>query len=136
MDNFTNKTPLFELAHIKFMFFSSNGRLNRKRYWLMSLVNTAVFMLYFWAIVASGLFHQQQGQPIEMGLGFILLMLGYLFMFYISIMMNIKRAHDRGRSGHFLWLCIIPIISLWPMIELLFIKGTEGTNKFGEDPLR
>lgn len=136
MDNFTNKTPLFELAHIKFILFSCKGRLNRRRYWLMYLVNMVVFMLYFWAIIASGLFHQQQGQPPEMGLGMILLLAGYIFMLFVSIMMNIKRAHDRGRSGHFLWLFLIPIVSLWPAIELSFFKGTEGPNKFGEDPLR
>ncbi|KAB2832665.1 MAG: DUF805 domain-containing protein [Caedimonadaceae bacterium] len=136
MDNFTNKTPLFDLEHMKFIFFCRHGRLNRKRYWLMSLLTTLVFVLYVFALTASGFIQTEPGQPVEMGPGLILLLVGYAFIFFISLMMNIKRAHDRGRSGHFLWLLLIPLVSLWPTIELLFLKGTEGSNKFGEDPLR
>jgi uncharacterized membrane protein YhaH (DUF805 family) len=55
---------------------------------------------------------------------------------YASIAMLIKRSHDRNRSGHFIWLMFIPIINLWPAIELSFFKGTEGPNKFGDDPLK
>ena len=32
-------------------------------------------------------------------------------------------------------LYFIPIIQIWPAIELFFLKGTNGENKYGPDPL-
>jgi uncharacterized membrane protein YhaH (DUF805 family) len=48
----------------------------------------------------------------------------------------VKRAHDRGRSGWFVILMAVPLLSIWPLIELYFLKGTNGVNEFGPDPLR
>jgi uncharacterized membrane protein YhaH (DUF805 family) len=73
---------------------------------------------------------------------------------------TIKRLHDRGRSGwwivvfeiappmlHRLWDGLghshsaIPIselaviLNVWGIIELLFLTGTKGSNRFGPDPL-
>lgn len=137
MENFSNKTPLLDLEHLKYIMFSTKGRLNRRRYWLTSLL----IMVVMSSIVAILGF---SGQKIEPGselplinmVAFILL-LGFNFlMIYVSVAMFIKRAHDRNRSGHFIWLMFIPIVNLWPAIELSFFKGTEGPNKFGDDPLQ
>lgn len=54
---------------------------------------------------------------------------------WVFLVVQIKRCHDRDRSGWFVLLYLIPIVSLWPLIEICFLKGTTGTNKFGEDPL-
>ncbi len=76
----------------------------------------------------------------------------------------IKRCHDRGRSGWFLLLYYIPALSAfcssgiglddlpigfsialglfvnvpvsWVFVELAFLPGTRGPNRFGPDPLR
>ena len=45
------------------------------------------------------------------------------------------RCHDRDRSGAFALLYIVPLICVWPFIELVFLRGTVGTNKYGSDPL-
>jgi uncharacterized membrane protein YhaH (DUF805 family) len=28
----------------------------------------------------------------------------------------------------------VPILNLWPLIELLFLPGTAGNNSYGADP--
>jgi uncharacterized membrane protein YhaH (DUF805 family) len=32
-------------------------------------------------------------------------------------------------------LNLVPILNIWPAIELGFFKGTTGENRFGDDPL-
>ncbi|MBX9696930.1 MAG: DUF805 domain-containing protein [Alphaproteobacteria bacterium] len=137
MENFSNKSPLLNLEHLKYIMLSTEGRLNRRRYWLTSLLLTVVMSAI---VVALGPSSQtaEAGEHLPLvNIVALILMLGfYLVMTYVSIAMLIKRCHDRNRSGHFIWLMFIPIINFWPMIELSFFKGTEGANKFGDDPLK
>jgi uncharacterized membrane protein YhaH (DUF805 family) len=55
-----------------------------------------------------------------------------ILILYPSMMINIKRSHDRGKTGFFSLLLIVPIISLWPLIEFGFIAGQEEENKYGD----
>jgi uncharacterized membrane protein YhaH (DUF805 family) len=32
-------------------------------------------------------------------------------------------------------LFLVPILNFWPLIELLFVRGTVGANRFGPDPV-
>ncbi len=59
-----------------------------------------------------------------------------LLAIYINFVLGIKRAHDRGKSGFFVVLFLVPILNLWPMIELIFFRGIDGPNQFGPDPLQ
>jgi len=47
---------------------------------------------------------------------------------YSSIVVNVKRCHDRDHSPWFLLRGLIPILNLWPFIELGFLAGTAGPN--------
>ncbi|HAE49771.1 MAG TPA: DUF805 domain-containing protein, partial [Tistrella mobilis] len=47
-----------------------------------------------------------------------------------------RRCHDRGRSGWFQLIMLIPLIGwIWLLVEIGFLRGTEGPNRFGPDPL-
>ena len=49
-----------------------------------------------------------------------------------SIIVYIKRFHDRDKSGWWVLIGLIPIIgAIWLLIELGFLKGTDGPNRFG-----
>ena len=52
---------------------------------------------------------------------------------YMVTMLLIKRSHDLNRSGHFCWLLLVPLVSIWPMLELFVFEGTSGSNRFGPD---
>ena len=129
MDEFTDKTSLLNWSHIKFTFFSHKGRLNRRRYWVMSTVLLILSIAYFCLTLLML-------KEAPSTFGWLMIAFGVILLIYISIMMNIKRIHDHDRKGHFLWLYLVPMANNWLMIELLFVKGTNGPNRFGEDPLQ
>jgi len=53
---------------------------------------------------------------------------------FVIVPLAIKRSHDLGKSGHFLWLLLIPLYGVWPMIQLTFIKGEACSNQYGASP--
>jgi uncharacterized membrane protein YhaH (DUF805 family) len=49
-----------------------------------------------------------------------------------AILVDIKRWHDRDKSGWWMLITLVPIIgSIWLLIELGFLKGIPGPNRFG-----
>ena len=60
---------------------------------------------------------------------FVLLILSIigLTLWYIWIAQAVKRSHDIGHSGWWIW---IPFYIVW----LLFARGDEGENEYGEAP--
>jgi uncharacterized membrane protein YhaH (DUF805 family) len=104
--------------------FTWQGRINRQRYWTFVLV-------YIGLAILAGIIDRVIGS--EMGI--VGLLLG-LAMIYPGICVGIKRWHDRDKSGWWTLIILIPIIgAIWSLVELGFLKGTEGENRFGSDPL-
>ena len=67
----------------------------------------------------------------ESGIG---LFSGIFALLYLipAIIVHIKRFHDRNKSGWWLLIGLIPIIgAIWLLIELGFLTGTPGPNRFG-----
>ncbi len=103
---------------LKFVYFSHEGRINRVAYWIYSLP------LGFFGI----LIRLNENRINEHVFIFLLVLL-----IYPALNLNIKRCHDRGKSGYFIIFFLIPILCLWPMIELYFLKGNIAQNKFGSE---
>lgn len=59
-----------------------------------------------------------------------------LFGFVASIMMLERRLHDLDKSGWWMLLLCVPLVNILFYIYILFFKGTEGPNQYGEDPLQ
>ena len=119
-------TSEFSLSNL---LFSTEGRITRSTYWLFSF---AYFVLSIIAIVIDlliGTFDDSTG----IGLFTTILALAGAFP---AIAVQVKRLHDRDRSGWFLLLGIIPFVSIWVGIELGFLQGTSGSNQYGPDPTR
>lgn len=112
----------------KELYFSFKGRATRTDLWIR------FYLLYFLGNISMVLFDTTLilygivGMP-------ILTTIYSLVGFYVSIAVNVKRAHDRNRSGWFILLFFVPILNLWPIIELGFFRGTKGENRFGQDLL-
>ena len=107
----------------KEMYFSSEGRLNRKAAFERLAVNGIGCQILAWFIGEVAL---------ELGvLGFIISLAAYLVLMYSGICISIRRWHDLNKSGWFVLseFLILPVFYLW------FAKGTEGPNKYGPDPL-
>ena len=56
---------------------------------------------------------------------------------YLVLMpITIKRLHDVNMSGAFYLVFFIPCVSFVFGLYLLFKKGTDGPNDYGDDPLQ
>lgn len=59
------------------------------------------------------------------------------FFLWIVLAVQVKRWHDRGKSGWMVLVYFIPLIgSFWVLIECGFLSGTAGPNQYGPDPLQ
>ena len=105
------------MEKIKQVYLFWNGRASRKTYWIFSIPILVLFLLV--EFIFTNL-----NEYIYYGV----LLIGI----YTSMMINIKRAHDRNRTGFFSLLLIVPIVSLWPLVEFGLLAGTDGLNKYGE----
>lgn len=115
----------------KELFFTSKGRLNRKSYIyrsiFLSLVLSVIQVVLTFAANTIG--------ALELLFAVLLLVSG-LFGFVASIMMLERRLHDLDKSGWWMLLLCVPLINILFYIYILFFKGTEGPNQYGEDPLQ
>lgn len=49
-----------------------------------------------------------------------------------SLATHTKRWHDRGKSGWWVLLWLVPVVGqVWTIVELGFLGGTRGDNKYG-----
>ena len=124
-----NGTSFLDSEHLKYLYMSPQGRINRQRIWIgFLLLGLAMIpVVIIWVILLSvGAFLAVIGTLI-----YIAAIIGISIA---EIMVYIKRAHDRNHTGWYILLTMIPLIGIIWSIELLFFKGTEGTNQYGEDP--
>lgn len=112
--------------------FSFEGRLSRSDYWrrafpILLPIGILVNIIMFFEFEATG----SQG-PFSIILGLISL--------WPSLAVLIKRLHDRDRSGWFILTILIPFLNIvfgiWLIIEVWFLEGTEGENRFGPKPIK
>lgn len=104
----------------------TGDRMPRQSYWGIFVAVNAIMFLVSFSLAWMG------GQPLGLGGRLIL---GTLFTGVLAAF-STGRCHDRGKSGSFAWLLFVPILFLWPIVELLFLRGTVGPNKYGDDPLK
>lgn len=116
--------------------FSLNGRIPRSAYWLKYVLPYLVLYSIAVYLDMQELQAQMQANPeaIPESFGTYSLIFS-LALLYPSIAVGVKRCHDRNRSGWFLLLSIIPLVNLWVLIELGFLRGTSGSNNYGADSL-
>jgi uncharacterized membrane protein YhaH (DUF805 family) len=52
-----------------------------------------------------------------------------------GLAVTIRRLHDLDRSGWWVLLALIPLIGAIVLLVWFCSRGTEGSNRFGPDPL-
>lgn len=117
------------------LLFSFSGRINRAKLWLGVLMALVILLVAGIGVVglsvAAGEIDKRDLGPVTwLGIAAMML-LGY----WMSFAIYAKRAHDRGWSGWFTLLLLIPLLNLWPFIELIFLPGDPAENRFGSNPL-
>ena len=122
------------------LFFSLNGRIGRGKWWLASIIMTIVVMVLTFGLIAmmSDAFTANLDPVTGMPpIGTLLLIyIPSILSIWPSICISGKRYHDRNKSAWWLMIAFIPLIgAIWMLIELGFLRGTEGSNDYGEDPI-
>ncbi len=144
-------------------YFRISGRLNRKPYWLRTLLIYAIMLLAFLPMTLTTQVAPALGGDTSplMIVTVILFAVVFIIGFILLMTMSVRRLHDRNKSGW--WLLFFMgapgvaeglaalsgnpqiimagaaanlIISLWFLIEAGFLRGTVGPNRYGHDPLK
>lgn len=107
--------------------FSFQGRICRRDYWLKGCLVLLPVIIIDDILLAYGI-DNDGAYMLSMVIGIALL--------YPSFALAIKRLHDRNRSGWFFLISLIPIVGpIWILMEVWFLRGTVGANRFGGDPV-
>jgi uncharacterized membrane protein YhaH (DUF805 family) len=61
--------------------------------------------------------------------------IGSIAVLLPSIAVGVRRLHDRDMSGWFYLIVLIPVIGAIALLVIFCLKGTDGPNRFGTDPL-
>jgi uncharacterized membrane protein YhaH (DUF805 family) len=108
-------------------FFSFDGRLGRQQYWMRAIILWVVNL----AIAIPLTIGQNQdgvAAAFWLAIGFAL----YGVAMWGSLATLAKRLHDRGRSAWFMLIALIPLVGLWLVVEVGFLRGDEATNEYGD----
>lgn len=104
-----------------------NGRARRSEYWYYGLATILI------SIVLGVLDYGSELAFDIGGLG-ILRSLYSLVVFIPGLAVTVRRLHDVGKSGWFMFIVFIPLIGIiWFFISLC-TEGDDGSNEFGADP--
>ena len=104
------------------------GRARRSEYWWWCLFICLI------SIVAGILDAVVFGNPSTEQMGPLEIIIN-LVIFLPGLTVSVRRLHDIGKSGKWLFI-MFTIIGIIPLIYWAAVKGDDGENQYGEDPLR
>ncbi|QPM90725.1 DUF805 domain-containing protein [Pseudooceanicola algae] len=102
-----------------------SGRAARSEYWW--------FLLFTWGV--NVLFAILGAEASGFSLIDILSIIFGLVVLLPAICVGGRRLHDRDKSAWWLLLAVIPVIGTIILLIWMAMKGTDGPNRFGADPL-
>jgi uncharacterized membrane protein YhaH (DUF805 family) len=118
--------------------FSFDGRLRRTSWWLYSILLGLLFVGIAYLLGSIFTF------LLAPGLGILVFILLYLLFLYSAVALGVKRLHDRGKSGRWMWLYVgvpfaltfIILYASWSVIAGAGSSFFEGLALAITDPTR
>jgi FAD/FMN-containing dehydrogenase/uncharacterized membrane protein YhaH (DUF805 family) len=112
---------LKEKLPVSYLLFTARGRIARGTYWMASLfIWTAFYVLY---------------NTLEYLISLSATFAVYPLLLWALTATAIKRLHDSNKTGHWLWIILVPVLGPLLLIYLLgFKKGSSLPNRFGTVP--
>jgi uncharacterized membrane protein YhaH (DUF805 family) len=129
----------------KYLLTSFEGRISRQPFWLSLIalvviewILMIVLGLVFGTSMMGGLDPSLDPEAAASAAmkAMIPLWIVLLLFLYPTLAIYTKRWHDRGKSGWWTLIILVPLIGgIWFLVECGFLRGTEGPNQYGNDPL-
>jgi uncharacterized membrane protein YhaH (DUF805 family) len=110
--------------------FSIGGRIGRLRYLAYSMLMCFLVIAIMIPVGIVGAFMGRDNLPAV----FVVIALIYIPLLFMSLVFGRRRFNDTNHSGWFLLLMLVPIVSFFAALYLLFAPGSEGHNDFGPAP--
>lgn len=108
------------LTCLKEHYADFKGRARRKEYWMFILFN----FIISWVLMLLG--------------GAIKLpWIGYLYSLAVlvpGLAVLVRRLHDTGRSGWWIFISLIPVVGAIWLLVLLCLDSQPEANEWGENP--
>ena len=120
---------------------SPNGRISRGGFWAGSVTLVAVTGLAALSLMSlSDVVAQKTGNSTLGDTGLRPVLVGLVLavpVVWMGFCLTVKRWHDRGRSGWWLFIGLVPLIgNIWALVECGFLVGNASGNKYGPAPLK
>lgn len=113
-----------EVVTQKYVLFT--GRAGVKEYWYFFVVNFAVSILFY---ILMLIFMESAAMAGIVGLLSTIWSLG---LFLPALALTVRRLHDTGKGGGWIFIGLVPIIGALYLLYLMIIKGEPTTNRFGD----
>jgi len=111
----------------KEIFFSFEGRVPRKVFWLHGVLGAYIGTILLTMIIA--------GIAGAVGAWLLILIVPIVIGgLWATLAIFAKRWHDRDKSAWWILIGLVPIIGLWQIIECGFLESSQGDNRFGSAP--
>lgn len=123
------------LKVVKDNYSNFKGRARRKEYWMFVLFNL------IFAIVAM-ILDNLLGTTFKISGGYseVSMPYGWIYLIYIlaviipGLAVAVRRLHDVGKSGGWIFIALIPIIGAIWLLVLFCTEGNSAENMYGPSP--
>ena len=115
-----------------------NTRSSRSEYWWATLFATFAPSLFGFAVgffIGFTFSYAGFSEDVTMTIVGIAAFAMQIFFIIASTALVVRRLHDVDKSGWW-YLIIFTIIGMIPLLIWFCTKGSEGSNRFGQDPLK
>ena len=121
------------------------GRAPRKEMWAALLGNLCLFFAFYIVCFVVGAMAGIVDYVIasDSFSGLVIFFLGiadvllHLALILPCLGILVRRLHDTGKSGWKILITIVPVVGILILLfDLYLLKGTNGPNLYGEDPLK
>jgi uncharacterized membrane protein YhaH (DUF805 family) len=121
--------------NIKEDLFTYSGRISLKKLWTYVVYYLFVFFALGGLVMVFGENGVLKISDEHSVLSSFVFLAGFLLVILIAIAgfnLVIKRLHDRGKSGFFLFIMFLPVVgAIWLLVELYLLKGDINPNQYG-----
>ncbi len=127
-----DKHPRLNVFYLRFLniYFSLSGRCTRGELWAFFIIPLLILVII---LERSNIMSYMFISDDFVNSRLIIIASFTTIFFWPSICLSIKRLHDVNKSAWWLLLYLIPVVGyIYLTIVMLFMKGKEDDNKYGE----